>query len=218
MIQQDLRPTVLGSACLQQPSCPPVSPRHRHIDGSCNNLRNPSWGVLLTPYSRLLPPSYHDGIWAPRVSEERGQPLNSPRLISTTLLPDIDRPNPQFTLMLMQYGQFISHDITQSIDTSYGKQTFARLKVFILYFLANGSAISCCTEDGSHEIPPQFRHFTCFPIHIPKEDKFFSQFNQGCMNFVRSVLAPRHDCTLGYAQQVNIMKRFGNFAINSFFR
>lgn len=74
----------------------------------------------MTAYSRLLPPVYQDGIWAPRVSEANGQPLNSPRLISTTLIVDNDIPNEDYTLMLMQFGQFLSHEITQSFDTSYG--------------------------------------------------------------------------------------------------
>ncbi|KAB0802059.1 hypothetical protein PPYR_04245 [Photinus pyralis] len=192
MIHQDLSQTPLGAACVPPPVCPPVPPRFRKIDGSCNNINNPSWGMPLTPYSRLLPPVYHDGIWTPRVSEDQGQPLTSPRLISTTLFSDEDIPNPDYTLMLMQFGQFISHDITQSLDTSF----------------ANGSAISCCSEDGSAEIPHEFRHFACFPVVIPRKDPFFGRYSQGCMNFVRSVLAPRHDCTLGYAQQMNKVSHY----------
>ncbi|KAK5650372.1 hypothetical protein RI129_001401 [Pyrocoelia pectoralis] len=192
MICQDLRPTPLGAACPSPPMCPPVAPHFRKIDGSCNNINNPSWGAPLTPYSRLLPPLYHDGIWTPRISEDQGQPLSSPRLISTTLFSDEDIPNSEYTLMLMQYGQFLSHDITQSLDTSF----------------ANGSAISCCSEDGSEEIPHEFRHFACFPIIIPRKDPFFGTYKQGCMNFVRSVLAPRSDCTLGYAQQMNKVSHY----------
>lgn len=73
---------------------------------------------------------------------------------------------------------------------------------YVFCFSANGSAISCCTADGSNELPHQFRHFACMPIVIPPKDSFYSVFKQGCMSFVRSILAPRHDCTLGYAQQV----------------
>ncbi|KAF2881077.1 hypothetical protein ILUMI_25098 [Ignelater luminosus] len=175
MIKEDLRPTPLGAACPTPPVCPPVSPRHQRIDGSCNNFHNPAWGTALSPYSRLLPPSYHDGIWVPRVSEDNGQPLNSPRLISTTLFSDNDLPNHEFTLMLMQYGQFLSHDITQSLDTSF----------------ANGSAISCCTEDGSAEIPHELRHHTCMPIIMPKEDAFFSTFKQEQTRELRSLQGGR---------------------------
>lgn len=67
---------------------------------------------------------------------------------------------------------------------------------------ANGSAITCCKEDGSAPLPPELRHFGCFPIEISPQDSFFKQFQQGCMNFVRTQLAPNHDCSLGYAKQV----------------
>lgn len=61
------------------------------------------------------------GIWAPRVSEDNGQALSSPRLISSTIFEDEDRPNQDYTLLLMQYGQFFAHEVSQSFDASYGK-------------------------------------------------------------------------------------------------
>lgn len=60
------------------------------------------------------------GIWSPRLSVA-GSPLESPRFISTQIISDHDAPNYDATLMVMQFGQFISHDITQSIETSFGK-------------------------------------------------------------------------------------------------
>lgn len=35
--------------------------RYRSIDGSCNNLRNPSWGKTNSALVRLLEPNYSDG-------------------------------------------------------------------------------------------------------------------------------------------------------------
>lgn len=61
LIQEDLRQTPLGHACLQKPVCPSIAVKYRRIDGSCNNHLNPLWGASLTPYTRLLPPSYADG-------------------------------------------------------------------------------------------------------------------------------------------------------------
>lgn len=75
------------------------------------------------------------GIWLPRVSENHGQPLTSPRMISTTLFPDLDRPNTEFTLMLMQFGQFLSHDVTQSIDSTFGETLFVFIFILLRFLI-----------------------------------------------------------------------------------
>lgn len=41
--------------------CDPLSP-FRTISGWCNNLRNPGLGRSLSPFARLLPPSYENGV------------------------------------------------------------------------------------------------------------------------------------------------------------
>ncbi|KAJ3666327.1 hypothetical protein Zmor_001776 [Zophobas morio] len=192
MLEQDLSATPLGVACPPKPKCPVIPVRYRRIDGACNNELNSAWGSGMTPYSRLLPPSYKDGIWMPRLSENGGVPLVSPRLISTTLISDKDVFNYDYTLMVMQFGQFLSHDITQSLEFSF----------------INGSAISCCSLDGRMKLPHQDRHYACMAIDISPNDPFYGRFHQKCMNFVRSVLAPRQDCTLGYAQQMNKITHF----------
>ena len=35
------------------------------MDGSCNNLQNPSWGASNSPLKRLLPPQYENGFNSP---------------------------------------------------------------------------------------------------------------------------------------------------------
>ncbi|XP_060524145.1 chorion peroxidase [Cylas formicarius] len=189
---EDLRPTSFGHACVTLPYCPLVPDKYRRIDGACNNVLHSTWGAPFTPYSRLLPPSYEDGVWSPRVSRADGSALPSPRSISTTIISDVDSYNHDFTLLLMQFGQFMSHDLTQSIDTKYG----------------NGSAISCCSADGTSSLPAGSSHYACMPVDLPERDPFYGRFGQRCMNFVRSVLAPRYDCTLGYANQMNKLTHF----------
>ena len=58
---------------------------------------------------------HHAGVSVPRgqVSESRSI-LPSPRAISEALIADLNRPSTDFTLMLMQWGQFIDHDITHT--------------------------------------------------------------------------------------------------------
>lgn len=115
-----------------------------------------------------------------------GTPLTNPRTISRELLEDVDRQHPELNLLFMQFGQLITHDVTQSamITTSDAK------------------SINCCSDDGTSVLPPEFSHFGCMPIEIEQNDEFFSQFGQKCINFVRSSLAPDSECKLGYGKQV----------------
>ncbi|KAI8420853.1 hypothetical protein MSG28_008047 [Choristoneura fumiferana] len=49
-----------GLTCgLAPPVCPKA--RYRSIDGSCNNIQRPAWGMAQGPYGRLLPFNYADG-------------------------------------------------------------------------------------------------------------------------------------------------------------
>ena len=51
--------------------CPPTKwniacdlvARYRTIDGSCNNLRNSTWGQAMQPLERWLQPEYEKGKW-----------------------------------------------------------------------------------------------------------------------------------------------------------
>lgn len=44
---------------LAPPFC--TKSRYRSIDGTCNNLQRPAWGIPQTPYGRLVPYNYADG-------------------------------------------------------------------------------------------------------------------------------------------------------------
>jgi len=41
-------------------TCDPNS-KYRTVDGSCNNLKNPSWGASMTPFYRYINPEFSDG-------------------------------------------------------------------------------------------------------------------------------------------------------------
>lgn len=69
---------------------------------------------------RLLPPAYEDGIWTPRMHSVDGTELMGAREISRRLMTDVNLPHPKYNLLLMQFGQFVAHDVTQSASVRLG--------------------------------------------------------------------------------------------------
>ena len=69
--------TILDELCPATPVCN-RNDKFRTIDGSCNNLLNPKYGMSFTPVQRVLPPAYADGFMLPR-ARKNGKPLPSTR-------------------------------------------------------------------------------------------------------------------------------------------
>ena len=129
------------------------------------------------------------------------------RLVRSILAPDHDHFQKETTMLLMQFGQFVDHDITHVPVFQFGMfhntcRTIMFSHEFSLIVTANGSGISCCTPEGKH-MPKDLRHPHCFTLDILPEDSFYRQFRVECVNFVRSMVAPRSDCTFGYAEQLS---------------
>lgn len=146
--------------------------------------------------------------------------MTNARTISQVLIKDVDRPHPTINLLFMQFGQFLTHDVSQSasIRTRTLFSIFFALLVYFQYFFSamlthfvfffftdEGSAIRCCSKDGRHVLPRDSLHFACLPIILEPDDEFYAQFEQGCMNFVRSALAPDGQCQLSYGKQVHFI-------------
>ncbi|KAK4324937.1 hypothetical protein Pmani_004472 [Petrolisthes manimaculis] len=184
--QVSISNSIISDTCPRTPRCEEKDRFYRTIDGSCNNLDNPGWGQARSPFQRILPPQYSDGLLRPRESRVGG-PLPSARVVSLSVVNDVDNPNPDITLSVMQWGQFIDHDLTHTP----------------IFRFNNRSGIECCEDEGRRLIDPSFLHPSCFPIEIPENDPFYSRLGRRCMNFVRSMIAPRSGCTLGYAEQLN---------------
>uniref|UniRef100_A0A8C9FDW3 Peroxidasin n=1 Tax=Pavo cristatus TaxID=9049 RepID=A0A8C9FDW3_PAVCR len=137
-------------------------------DGTCNNLQHPMWGASLTAFERLLKSVYENGFNLPRGIEPKrlsnGYALPMPRLVSTTLIgTETITPDEQYTHMLMQWGQFLDHDL----DLTVAALSEAR-------FSDGQHCSSVCTND-----PP------CFSIMIPPNDPRVRN-GARCMFFVRS--------------------------------
>ena len=108
---------------------------------------------LILSLHRFLPPDYSDGIEEMRRSVSNG-PLPNPRLISTMVHKDESHDTDQFTMMVMQWGQFIDHDLTSTPQTRGFNETI----------------LQCCGEDGGH-LPPDLLHPDCAPIDLPSFDR-----------------------------------------------
>jgi peroxidase len=228
--------TPVGNHCLVEPrSCAKSAGRYRTLDGTCNNPVHPLWGRSLTPYARLLPPMYADGLNQPRVATS-GRPLPSARRLSSRLAKDLDIPDRRLSLMFMHWGQFVAHDITLGVSTRLDTD--------------DGQGLTCCPaaqanrnrlrqkrapntghntvadaagklkgEDqltdendplqrtGIRRLSTQ-QHPACTPIDIPANDPFYSEFNRTCMNFVRNAASPTYGCVLGPREQANQVTHF----------
>lgn len=115
---------------------------------------------------RALQAEYEDGVSEPRASVN-GKQLPSARKVSIEVHRPSYNSDPNFTVMLAVFGQFLDHDITatalnQGID---------------------GVPIECCDIEGP-------KHPECFPVSLGPGDPYFDVYNMSCMNFVRSIPAP----------------------------
>ncbi|XP_035767871.1 peroxidasin homolog [Neolamprologus brichardi] len=128
--------------------------KYRSHDGTCNNLQHPMWGASLTAFERLLKSVYDNGFNLPRG-----------RLVSTTMIgSETITPDDRYTHMLMQWGQFLDHDL----DSTVAALSQSR-------FSDGQLCAQVCTND-----PP------CFPIQFPPNDQRQLRSGARCMFFVRS--------------------------------
>uniref|UniRef100_A0A0C9R1B3 Pxd_2 protein n=1 Tax=Fopius arisanus TaxID=64838 RepID=A0A0C9R1B3_9HYME len=188
-----LNGTTVGDACAakQRVSCRSNYP-YRTIDGSCNNPDNPRWGSALTAYSRILFPSYADGIQQPRGASQRPHVLPGARLVSTRLSRSNDQSDVFKTLAVMQWSQFIANDMAHTV---------------VRKMVTMKEPISCCSSDGRSPAP-RYLHPHCAHISVPEEDPVYGQHAIRCMNYVRSMPVLKTDCSFGPMEQMNQVTHF----------
>lgn len=97
----------------------------RSADGTCNNQERPVQGAAGTSFRRLIPGQYEDGISSLRGAMQNRffdalpmgpftPPNPSARFISSTIIVDKQNEEIPFTHILMQWGQFLDHDLDLS--------------------------------------------------------------------------------------------------------
>lgn len=148
----------------------------RTADGTCNNLEKPTQGSSFTGFQQLLPAHYEDGLMQlhgfrqSKLTDNmfRDGPFTPPypsaRLISSTVVRDRMGNDSQLTHLVMQWGQFLDHDLDLVVEISPEE--------------AQCNIVNCtCTE-------------TCAPIRVPNDDEAFGEDEPragACLPFVRSV-------------------------------
>ncbi|KAK6053824.1 heme peroxidase [Cooperia oncophora] len=84
------------------------------MDGTCNNLQNPLRGAAYRPYTRLLPTVYDNGLSEP-VGSIMTHLRPSPRAVTRHLTSShASVVSEDYNAMVMQFGQFISHDMAKT--------------------------------------------------------------------------------------------------------
>ncbi|XP_046683411.1 chorion peroxidase-like [Homalodisca vitripennis] len=175
--QQDI-----GDDCIKEAVCDKGA-KFRTIDGSCNNLEFPQWGMAGVPLVRILPAFYSDGKKMMRKSVN-GDDLPSARMLHTTLLTAPTIADDVATYAVMSWGQLISHDTARVMDQQPN----------------NGMAQCLCCSTVGTELPPSIRPGNCVPISVPASDPFYSSFRVSCLNFMRSMTTDDKNCIISPAQ------------------
>ncbi|KAG7153626.1 Chorion peroxidase-like 1 [Homarus americanus] len=185
----DLSSSVYCDKGRQRPLPSPCNPasKYRSVDGTCNNLKNPTWGASFTPFRRALPADYGDGVSSLRVASDGGE-LPSARQVSNTVHKNKLAESHSYTVHTMSWGQFVDHDITL---TALSKGS-------------GGRSIPCCSQEVLQQ--PSLLHPECASIPIPPDDPYYSTYNQTCMEFTRSAPAPK--CHFGPREQLNQQTSF----------
>jgi hypothetical protein len=82
---------------------------YRMIDGTCNNLENPRWGMSKSPFKRLLHAAYEDSVNEPRSrSYASNRALPNPRLVAMSLHSSVDTTG-DFTNLLPHFNDYVHH-------------------------------------------------------------------------------------------------------------
>ncbi|XP_072502931.1 lactoperoxidase [Notamacropus eugenii] len=166
---------------------------YRTITGECNNRKDPTLGSSNRALARWLPAEYEDGIsqpygWTPGKTRN-GFHLPLVREVSNQIasyLNEDDDLDPLWSLILMQWGQWVDHDLDFSPETEL--------------MLSEDTKKQCdehCIQEDN-----------CFPIMFPPGDPKLNK--QGpCMPFFRAgFVCPTFPLDSVTREQINALTSF----------
>ncbi|XP_053425756.1 eosinophil peroxidase [Nycticebus coucang] len=214
-----------ASGCALQDQAEKCSDKYRTITGRCNNKKIPWLGASNQAFARWLPARYEDGLslpfgWTPG-KRRNGFILPLVRAVSNQIVrfPTQRLASDQGrSLMFMQWGQFIDHDL------DFSPESPARVAFTV--------GVDC--EKTCAQVPP------CFPIKIPPNDPRIKD-QHDCIPFFRSApscpqsrnkvrnqinaLTSFVDASMVYGSEVSLALRLRNktnhlglLAVNQHFR
>ncbi|XP_075971186.1 peroxidase-like [Anticarsia gemmatalis] len=132
----------------------------RRIDGSCNNLKYPSRGMVRTPTVRVLRPIFGPN-YEP-IKAKSGRPLPLPRYLRTQILREGKTTDMQITQLVSYYILFGLNDVNSIHD--------------ILNYALNTTY--CCQPEGK-------KNYICAPNKIPVDDPVHRYSGIRCQNLTR---------------------------------
>lgn len=143
---------------------------YRTITGDCNNRKNPALGASNRALARWLPAEYEDGLSLPfgwtAGKTRNGFPIPLAREVSNQIASYLNEEgvlDQNTSLLFMQWGQIVDHDLDFAPDTELGSSEYSKAQCDKY----------CIQEDN------------CFPIMLPPRDSKLK--TQGkCMPFFRA--------------------------------
>ncbi|XP_001944613.1 peroxidase [Acyrthosiphon pisum] len=163
--------------CAPIVKCDPNA-KYRSINGSCNNLKTPTWGAAATPFLRLLDANFSDGYYSLRV-QTNGSELPYPRVLDVNIFLNreiyrVDENN----VLLLPFGQLIAHDISGLPNDLVSDE--------------NGAAIDCCLTEN------KIKNYTQCQIVLENlpDDPVYGVHNKTCSPIFRSLTSRNYSCPL----------------------
>ncbi|KAJ8731718.1 hypothetical protein PYW08_014448 [Mythimna loreyi] len=148
----------------------PCDPKEwQRLDGSCNNLKNPSRGTHRTPTISLLPVDFSPN-YEPKKASDGGD-LELPRKLRTELLCSGKVSEMKLTQLVAYYILFTIGDVLSIHD--------------ILNYVQN--IPYCCTPEGKND-------HRCTPIKVPVHDPVHRFSGINCLNLTRPQTFQTYGC------------------------
>ncbi|XP_053669763.1 peroxidase-like [Anopheles nili] len=182
----------VAAICPIVASCDEGNTPYRSADGSCNSLYNPLYGTPYRPYKRLLPAKYADGVSEPsRMSSGRSMP--NARQLSMALFGETEGEDNRSTIINMQFGQLVAHDMS---------------------FTADVFGVKCCPNGKKIRAPDQLPE-RCMPLEVPTDDPILPIGGIECMSMLRTKTTLEHPCVTNYgvAEQLSSVTAFLDLSI-----